>query len=109
MPKKLKFLFKSAVVLSFFWAMFVLLYLQEITVFGDGFLTACDEKGITLPLERPHILVDVSDGTLTISDGDRLVRRYDIANRFQQRTRDPARRSRCHTSRRVQGDPQGQA
>ncbi len=79
MSKKLKFLFKLSVGASIFTGLFVLLFLQEVAVFGDGFIRACGEKGISLPLQDPNILVDVSDSTLTIKDGEVVIRRYDVS------------------------------
>ncbi|MFT7617836.1 MAG: hypothetical protein ACI97A_001475 [Planctomycetota bacterium] len=79
MPKKLKFLFKATIAASFLYGLFVLFFLQEVGIFGDSFLKACEEKGVHLPLTDPKILVDVSDATLTISEGDTVVRRYDIS------------------------------
>ncbi len=79
MSKRLKFFFKAAVVSSFAYGLFVLLFLQEITIFGDSFVKACNDQGIGLPLSDPRILIDISDSTLTINDGDKLIRRYDIA------------------------------
>ena len=78
MSKKLKILFKAGVLFSFFYGLFVLLFLQEVAVFGDSFLKACDEKGVYLPLQDPNILVDVSDATLTISEGDDYPRKPSV-------------------------------
>ena len=52
----------------------------------DGLKKAAREKGIDLPLEVPHILVDVSDKTLSVFAGEILVRRYDIATGSNPRT-----------------------
>ncbi len=79
MTRKLRFLFKSAVAFSLLYGLFVLFFLQEVSIFGDSFLTACEEKSISLPLKEPRIVVDVSDSTLSIYEGEKLVRRYDIA------------------------------
>ena len=77
--KKLRFLFKCAVVMTIFFVIFVAFFLEELEITGNGFVKSCREGGIALPLDQPRIEVDVSDGTMTIFDGDKVVRRYDVA------------------------------
>lgn len=74
----LKRFFKLAVFGGVVYGLFVIVYLQEVT-FGGGFEKDCADAGIILPLDEPRIEVDVSNYTMSLYDGERMVRRYDIA------------------------------
>ncbi|MCB9832423.1 MAG: L,D-transpeptidase [Planctomycetes bacterium] len=78
--KKLKFLFKMALFIAFLGGLFVALFLQEVGFLGNGFEKACREKGIALPLQDPRLVVDVGGKTLSIYEGETLIRRYDVAS-----------------------------
>ncbi len=77
--RKLKFLFKTALLFSFLGALFIVFFLQEIAFLGNGFEKAAREKGIVLPLKDPRIVVDVGGKTMMVYEGETLLRRYDIA------------------------------
>ncbi|MCA9319673.1 MAG: L,D-transpeptidase [Planctomycetes bacterium] len=76
--KKLKSLFKFSLFVSFLGALFVAFYLEEWSLIGGQFEKACVEKGVRLPLEEPRLEVSVHNKTLSVFDGEVLIRRYDI-------------------------------
>lgn len=78
--KKLKFMFKLAITLSFVGAIFVVVVMGEGTFGQDAIKEAALSKGLSVPLKEPKIMVDISDMTLSLYDGEVLIKRYDAAS-----------------------------
>lgn len=77
---KPKNLLRAFIAMSIFTLLFVGLFLQEWGFLGDGFARAAAEKGVTLPMDDPRIEVHIKKMTLSVYDGDKMVKRYDIAS-----------------------------